>query len=185
MLNSGHHDCSTKAVFLCTPDKLQCWPMLARNGTYWRMLAFGFLHISFIGTIASVVLITFSLAGRRKNADVHNSCFCGKAVRSKPAKITFGENKDVNSWISLDCTTILLRQPWEEVVPGERTPWHYSKHVKFRPSWLFHKSCLSLHSWKTAMLPHVGTLNSERSAFSTFHSTFIRAIGSVVLSKSF
>ena len=33
-----HHDCSTKAVCLCTADKLQCWPMLARNGTYWRML---------------------------------------------------------------------------------------------------------------------------------------------------
>ena len=53
---SGHHDCSTKAAFLCTADKLQCWPMLARNGTYWRMLAFSFLHISFVGTIALVVL---------------------------------------------------------------------------------------------------------------------------------
>ena len=53
---SDHHDCATKAVFLCTADKLQCWPMLARNGTYWRMLAFSFLHISFIGTTASVVL---------------------------------------------------------------------------------------------------------------------------------
>ena len=50
----AHHDCSTKAVFLCTADKLQCWPMLARNGTYWCMLAFRFLHLSFIGTIASV-----------------------------------------------------------------------------------------------------------------------------------
>ena len=49
---SGHHDCSTKAVFLCTADKLQCWPILARNDTYWRMLTFSFLHISFIGTIA-------------------------------------------------------------------------------------------------------------------------------------
>ena len=56
MLSSGHHDCSTKAVVLCTADKLQCWPMLARNGTYWRMLAFSFLHISFIGTTASVAL---------------------------------------------------------------------------------------------------------------------------------
>ena len=45
---SGHHDCSTKAVFLCTADKLQCWPILARNDTYWRMLTFSFLHISFI-----------------------------------------------------------------------------------------------------------------------------------------
>ena len=53
---SGHHDCSTKAVFLCTADKLQCWPILARNDTYWRILAFSFLHISFIGTIALVVL---------------------------------------------------------------------------------------------------------------------------------
>ena len=56
MSNSGHHDCSRKAVFLCTADKLQCWPMLARNGTYWCMLAFSFLHLSFIRTIASVVL---------------------------------------------------------------------------------------------------------------------------------
>ena len=58
MSNSGHHDCSTKAVFLCTADKLQCWPMLmlARHGTYWPMLVCSLLHISFIGTIASVVL---------------------------------------------------------------------------------------------------------------------------------
>ena len=32
---------------------------------------------------------------------------------------------------------------------------------------------------------HVGTLNSAGSAFSTVHSTFIQAIGSVVLSSSF
>ena len=34
----------------------------------------------------------------------------------------------------------------------ERTPWHWS-----RPSWLFLTGCLSLHSWQTAMLAHVGT----------------------------
>ena len=45
--------------------------------------------------------------------------------------------------------------------------------------------CLSLHSRQTAMLPHVGTLNSARPAFSTFHSTFIREIGSVFLRRSF
>ena len=56
MSNSGHHDCSRKPVFLCTADEVQCWPMLARNGTYWRLLAFSFLHLSFIRTIASVVL---------------------------------------------------------------------------------------------------------------------------------
>ena len=43
---------SSQAAFLCTADKLQCGPMLAHNGTYWLMLAFSFLHISFIGTIA-------------------------------------------------------------------------------------------------------------------------------------
>ena len=53
--------------------------------------------------------------------------------------------------------TILLRQPWEELVPRERTPWHWSKQVRFRPSWLFHKGCFSLHSWWDAMLARNGT----------------------------
>ena len=35
MSNSGHHDCSTKAVFLCTAVKLQSWPMLALNLACW------------------------------------------------------------------------------------------------------------------------------------------------------
>ena len=70
------------------------------------------------------------------------------------------------------CMTILLRQPWEELVPWEPTPWHWSKHVKFRPSRQFHTGCLSLHSWQTAMLPHVGTLNSAYWAFSyNMHSS--------------
>ena len=57
------------------------------------------------------------------------SCFRGKAFLGKPATITFGENKDVNSWIKLrltvDFTTILLRQPSEELVPWEQTPEHH------------------------------------------------------------
>ena len=85
---------------------------------------------------------------------------------------------------TVDCITIILRQPWEELVPRERTPWHWSRQVKFRPSWLFHKGCLSLHSCQTAMLPHVGKLNSANSAFCNFHSTFIRAIGSIVISPT-
>ena len=80
----------------------------------------------------------------------------------------------------LECRiTIILRQPWEELVPWKRTQWHWSKQVQFGPSWLFHKGCLSLHSWQTAILPHVGKLNPAYSAFSNFHSTFIRAMGSV------
>ena len=33
---------------------------------------------------------------------------------------------------NLDCTTI-LRQSWEELLPWERTPWHWSKHFQFKP----------------------------------------------------
>ena len=45
--------------------------------------------------------------------------------------------------------------------------------------------CLSLHRWQTAMWPHVGTLNSARSTFSSFDSTFTWAIASILLSTSF
>ena len=62
---------------------------------------------------------------------------------------------------------------------------HWSKHVKFRPSWLFQKGCLSLRSCQTVTLPHVGTLNSAYCAFSTFQSAFIWAIALVVLWNSF
>ena len=53
-----------------------------RKGTYWCMVSFNFLHLSFIGTKASVV------------------------------------------------------QPWEELLPRERTQWHWSKRFKFSPSWI-------------------------------------------------
>ena len=55
--------------------------------------------------------------------------------------------------------------------------------IKFRPSWLFHKGCVSLRSCQTAMLPHVGT--PFQSAPSTFRTKFNRANASVVLSSSF
>ena len=79
---------------------------------------------------------------------------------------------------------LLLSLSWQQGAWGvnsrERTPWHWS-----RPSWLFQKGCLSLHSWQTAILPHVGTFNSAYWAFSTFQSAFIWAIALVVLWKSF
>ena len=98
----GHHDCSTKAVFLCTAVKLQCWPMLARNGPYWRRLAFSFLHVSFIGTIASVVLSSsfifkialglalgeswLLLAQPQKNTDVHKGMLLWKGFPRQTCK---------------------------------------------------------------------------------------------------
>ena len=76
---------------------------------------------------------------------------CGKTeqislVRNKDA-VLYRLNSDC-------CMTNFLRQLWEELLPWERTRWHWSKHVKFRPSWQFHKGCLSLHSCQTAILPH-------------------------------
>ena len=72
------------------------------------------------------------LAETQKNSDVYNStkaCFLWKAFLGKPATITFCEKEDVNSWIKLrltvDFTTILLRQPSEELVPWEQTPEHH------------------------------------------------------------
>ena len=117
------------------------------------------------------------------------SYFHRKAFLGKPATITFDENKDV-SWSNSDCRmTILLRQPWEELVPWEQTPWHWSKHVKFRPSWLFRKGVLlctadKLQCWP--MLARNGTYWCML-AFSFLHLSFIifiRTIASVVLSSS-
>ena len=114
MSNSGHHDCSRKPVFLCTADKLQCWPMLARNGTHWRMLAFSFLHLSFIIFIRTIASVVLSSSYSFENSPwaslgrilVHNHTITlmstkawGKLSLGKPATITFGKNKDVNSSI--------------------------------------------------------------------------------------
>ena len=79
---------------------------------------------------------------------------CGKTEQ-----ISLVRNEDaVRYRLNSDCCmTIRLRQLWEELLPWERTRWHWSKHVKFRPSWLFHKGCLSLHSCQTAILPHRGS----------------------------
>ena len=43
-------------------------------------------------------------------------------------------------------------------------------------SWLFHKGCFSLNYCQTAILPHLGTLNSAYWALSTFQSSFIWAM---------
>ena len=77
--------------------------------------------------------------------------------------------------------------PWQTckvLVPWKRTPWHWSEHVKFRPSWLFQKGCLSLHSWWDAMLARNGTCWVwDVLAFSLLHLSFTGTIASVVLSS--
>ena len=73
-------------------------------------------------------------------------------------------------------------------MPWERTPWHRSKHVKFGPSWLFHKglsfsaqlaNCNVGPCWHVKA--HIGAC--LRSAF--LHLSFIPTMASVVLSSSF
>ena len=109
------------------------------------------------------------------------------SICGKTEKIGLVRNKDaVRYRLNSDsCMTILLHQLWEELLPWERTQWHWSKHVKFshHKSRLFHKGCLSLHSCQTAILSHVGALNSAYWAFSTFQSALIWAIALVVLSS--
>ena len=77
--------------------------MLVRSGTYWRMLAFSFPHLSFIGKLQwfyRVLSLENSpwaglgmLARQRKNTDVH------KLSETAKNTFTFGDNKDVNSSI--------------------------------------------------------------------------------------
>ena len=117
----------------------------------------------------------------------------GYSQDGKTEQISLVRNKDAVrysrrclSWINSECCmTILLHQLWEELLPWERTQWPWSKHVKFRPSWLFHKGCLSLRSCQTAILSHVGTLNSAYRGLSTCQSAFIGAIALLFLSSSF
>ena len=109
------------------------------------------------------------LAQPRKNTDVCKGLFQRKTFLGKPAKITFVENKDVNvdSWI-------FCANPGRCLCDGhKRHGIDPNKIHSDRHDWLFHTACLSLHSRQTAMLPHVGPLNSAYSAFSISHSTFI------------
>ena len=114
MSNSGHHDCSKKAVFLCTAVKLAILPHVGTlNSAYW---AFSHLSISihfsnsfescsmqfFLGPawgescVASATIETHWYHWYPMSTF---SYFRGKAFLGKPATITFGENKDINSSI--------------------------------------------------------------------------------------
>ena len=80
------------------------------------------------------------LRNDRKTLMSTKACYCGKVSPiGKP----------------VDYITILWRQPWEELVPWEPTPWQNSGHHDCSK-----KAVYSLHNCQTAILPHVGTLNS-------------------------
>ena len=156
MSNSAHHDCSTQAVFLCTADKLQYWPMLARwtlhaqpsppfiqhlfeqrLQLFYQVLLFENNPWAGLGRILAVACATTE----KHWCPVSTfSYFHGKAFLGKPAAITFGENKDVNSWIM--------------TVPERLSFSAQLTHCNVGPCW---------HG-----MAHIGAC--WHSAFSTFHS---------------
>ena len=176
--------CQIQAI-MTVPERLS-FPAQLSNcnlATCWHieLSILGLLHLSISIHLALVVLWNSFfgwpwanlalLAQRQKNTGVQCLLFPISTGRLSQANLQQSPSAKTRMWThgsnSDCCMTSLLRQPWEELVPWERTPWHWSKCVKFRPSWLFHTGCLSLHSCQTAILPHVGILNST---FSAFHS---------------
>ena len=139
-----------------------CWHVGTLNSAYW---AFPTFQAAFIWAIALVVLWSVHKGVPKQT--------CKNYLRRKQGC------KLMDQISTVDCITLLLRQPWEGLVLWERTPWHWSKRIKFRPSRLVHKDYLPLHSCETATLPHVGTLNSAYWAFSTFEMH-----GSIAFSES-
>ena len=147
MLSSGHHDCSTKAVFLWTAVKLQSCHVLA----HWTQQTGPWAGLGRILAVACT------------NTEKH---WCPQRHASQRRQIH--QKQEWSMEFCCSCFRVQMQ----------------SKHVKFRTSWLFHKGCLSLHGWQTAMLAHVGTY-WRMLAFSFLHILFIGTIVSVVLSSSF
>ena len=67
----------------------------------------------------------------QKNTDVYKDLIPGKAFPSTPAEITFGENKDVNSWIKFGLTV-------QQVFCARlgRSLWHGNEHHGTDPNML-------------------------------------------------
>ena len=97
MWNSRHHDSSTKAVFLCTADKLQCCHMLASctqhtqpSPTFIQHSFEHWVHLSF--QVVSFENSHWAGLGRILRHCLHNrrkttfSYFRGKAFLGKPAR---------------------------------------------------------------------------------------------------
>ena len=133
-----NHDCSTKAVFLCTAVKLQSC----------HILALGLVHLS----ISIHLRISFSCF--MKFFLIENNPWAGLG------RILRNQKKTRRSSVHL-CLFL-----WEGF-PRQTCINQVGK------TSLFHKGCVSVHSCQTAILPHLGTLNSACWAFSTFQSAFI------------
>ena len=84
--------------------------MLACNDTYWRVLAFSFLHISVIGGSIKFFHLKVALglalgkswpllAQGQKNTHVHKGMLLWENFPKQTCKNYLRRNKDLNSWI--------------------------------------------------------------------------------------
>ena len=244
MSNSGHHNGSTKAVFLCAAVKLQCCHMLA-NLTYHISPYAAFPNFGFLWkTHWQRNWLEYQWPHEAKNEPLHKTAYpWDEARRDEVSCEKLGtiwwrwdlqpRNSNVEALGKSDCHAWFLHPlcwplEWQSNRWGcayTGAPWFQNSlsaglgqifgvacATTEKRKWLLYificvkspcvatldksvcsetedavryRRCLSLRCWQTAILPHVGMLNSARSAFSTFHTTVIRAIGSVVLSSSF
>ena len=141
-----NHDCSTKAAFLCTVVKLQSCHMLAhwiqhtepsppfnqhslenKVWMFYEVLSIENNPWAGLGRILAVACATTEKHWCLQRP----ACWEGLPERTCKNYLPLAKTRMSTHGSNLDCTTSLLRQAWEELVPWERTPWH-----KFRPSWI-------------------------------------------------
>ena len=146
MSNSGHHQSrlfhkGCVSVHTCQTAILSHTG--AMNSAYWAFSTFqSALHnlsnsfkfscsIKFFHLVSSVYICLFPWESFSQHTVFIS--ICGKAK-----KIGLVRNKDAVRYRlnSGCCMTIISPQLREELLPRERTQWHWSKHLKFRPSWI-------------------------------------------------
>ena len=185
-----NHDCSTKVVFLCTAVKLQSCHMLADWTQHTGLCPSIHLRISFSCSMKFFQLkIAHGLAlGKtwplllqpQKNTDLQRPDSMGRLLQANLHKSPSSKTRMWTQGSNLDCTTI-LRQPWEELLPWERTPWHFRPIMTLPPKAVFLCTAEKLQCWP--MLVRKGAYWCML-AFSFLHLSFIGTIASVILSSS-
>ena len=163
----------------------------ALNSAYW---AFPTFQSALIWAIALVVLSSFFIWRPVSTF----ACFRGRAFLGTQYSSPYVAKLNKSVWSEtrmLSAIGYIQVVLWQFFCPSfARSFCRGNEHNGIDPnmsnsghhkSRLFHKGCLSLHSCQTAILSHVGALNSAYWAFPTFQSAFIWAIALVDLSSSF
>ena len=124
-----NHDCSTKAAFLCTVVKLQSCHMLAHWIQHTEPSPPFNQH-----SLENKVWLFYEVLSIENNpwAGLGRILAVACATAEKHWCLQRPASVGRLSWENLS-TTIRLQQPCKELVPWQRTPWHWSKHLKFRP----------------------------------------------------